>query len=194
MRERLRGAKDAVVARHHDSRFSSGVFDEVAISTSVNGSAWTAAKRVNTPTGHPAFTPTVNVTNSGRLGTAGTAGVSYYQLRATSPGSMPTDYFLKRFSLSAVTAGTIDTGVAAEDMTAASPTAGPFNMLAAPFARGYFTGDYEALASIGSSFLPFYVQSNCSDLSCRALTSVAAPANRTPTDNNSTDVYAGLGF
>jgi hypothetical protein len=84
--------------------------------------------------------------------------------------------------------------VAAEDVTAASPTAGPFNMLAAPFARGYFTGDYEALASIGSSFLPFYVQSNCADLSCRALTSVVAPANRTPTNNNSTDVYAGLGF
>jgi hypothetical protein len=180
-----------------DSQFSGGAFDEVAISTSADGSAWTAPKRVNTPTSHPAFTPAVNVTNSGVKGTAGTVGVSYYQLRATSSGSMPTDYLLKRFSPAAVTAGSagsIDTGVTAEDVTAASPTAGPFNMLAAPFARGYFTGDYEGLASIGSSFLPFYGQSNCSDLSCSALTSVLAPANRTPTNNNSTDVYSGLGF
>jgi hypothetical protein len=180
-----------------DSRFGGGSIDEVAISTSANGSTWTAPKRVNTPTGHPAFTPVVQVTDSGVRGTAGTVGVSYYQLEATSPGSIPTDYFLKRFSPTAVStggAGSIDSGVTAADVTALSPTAGPFNMLAAPFARGYFTGDYEALASIGSSFLPFYVQSNCRDLSCRALTSVVAPANRTPTNNNSTDVYIGLGF
>jgi hypothetical protein len=180
-----------------DSRFSGGSMDEVAISTSGDGGAtWTAPKRVNTPTGHPAFTPAVHVTNSGVRGTAGTVGVSYYQLRATSPGSAPTDYLLKKFSTAAVSgggAGSIE-GLTAADVTAASPTAGPFNMIAAPFARGYFTGDYEALTSIGSSFMPFYVQSNCSSLSCRALTSVFAPANRTPTNNNSTDVYIGLGF
>lgn len=180
-----------------DSRFSGGAFDEVAVSTSADGAGWTAPKRVNTPTGHPAFTPSINVTNSGVQGTAGTVGVSYYQLEATSSGSIPTDYFLKRFSLAAVTGGgpgSIDAGVTAEDVTAASPTAGPFNMLSAPFARGYFTGDYEGLTSIGSSFLPLYVQSNCLNLSCSALTSVFAPANRTPTNNNSTDAYAGLGF
>jgi hypothetical protein len=123
--------------------------------------------------------------------------VSYYQLEATSSGSIPTDFFLKRFSLAAVTgggSGSIDAGVTAEDVTAASPTAGPFKMLSAPFRRGYFTGDYEGLTSIGSSFLPLYVQSNCLNLSCSALTSVFAPANRTPTNNNSTDAYAGLGF
>jgi hypothetical protein len=140
-----------------DSRFSGGTFDEVAVSTSADGAAWTAPKRVNTPTGHPAFTPSVNVTNSGVQGTAGTVGVSYYQLEATSSGSIPTDYFLKRFSLAAVTGGdpgSIDARVTAEDITAASPTAGPFNMLSAPFGRGYFTGDYEGLTSIGSSHRP----------------------------------------
>jgi hypothetical protein len=181
-----------------DSRFSGGAFDEVVISTSADGGAtWTPPKRVNTPTGHPAFTPSVAVTNSGARGVAGTVGVSYYQLEVTSLGSMPTDYFLKRFSSAAVSssnAASIDGGVTAEDVTAASPTSGPFNMLAAPFARGYFTGDYESLISIGGSFLPFYVQTNCQDLSCRALTSVVPPANRTATNNNSTDVYAGLGF
>ena len=181
-----------------DSRFSGGAIDEAVISTSTEGgTTWTAPKRLNTPTGHPAFTPAVNVTDSGARGIAGTVGVSYYQLEANSPGSMPTDYFLKRFSSAAVSsndAHSIDTGVPPEDITAASPTAGPFNMLAAPFARGYFTGDYESLISIGNSFLPFYVQTNCKDLACRALTAVAPPVNRTPTNNNSTDAYAGLGF
>lgn len=41
-----------------DSRFSGGSFDEVVISTSRDGGAtWTAPKRVNTPTGNPAFLP-----------------------------------------------------------------------------------------------------------------------------------------
>jgi len=181
-----------------DSRFSGGAFDEVAISSSANGGVtWTAPKRVNTPSGNPAFTPSAHITDSGARGVSGTVGVSYYQLEATSRGSMPTDYFLKRFSPAAISStnpDSIDTAVKPEDITAASPTAGPFNMLDAPFARGYFTGDYEALTSIGSSFLPFYVQTNCSTLTCSALTSVLPPANRTPTNSNSTDVYAGLGF
>ena len=74
---------------------------------------------------------------------------------------------------------------------AAKAIVGPFNMMAAPFARGYFVGDYESLATAGSSFLPFFVQANCADLSCAAL---ASPTNRTPTNKNSTDVFASVGF
>ena len=37
-------------------------------------------------------------------------------------------------------------------------------------------GDYEAMGTIGSSFLPFFVQTNCTDSSCT---------------NNPTDVYTG---
>lgn len=137
------------------------------------------------------------MTNSRARGVAGTVGVSYYQLEATASGSIPTDYFLKRFPSAAVSSSnpdSIDTSVVAEDVTAGSPTKGPFNMLAAPFAPGNFTGDYEALTSIGNSCLPFYVQTTCADLSCRALTSVIPPANHTPTNKNSTDAFAGLGF
>ncbi len=43
-----------------------------------------------------------------------------------------------------------------------------FDMRGVPFAGGYFVGDYEGLASAGSSFLPFFVQVN-----------TANPANRT---------------
>ena len=33
-------------------------------------------------------------------------------------------------------------------------------MLIAPFAGGFFVGDYEALTTIGTTFEPFFVQTN----------------------------------
>ena len=167
-----------------DSRFSG--HDEIAISGSEDGGkTWTMPKRVNSP-GQPAFTGSVGVSSNG------TVGVTYYQLGATSPGAMPTNYLIKQFSRTAVTspsANSIDSFV--------TPTlvAGPFNMLDAPFALGYFTGDYEGLPTVGGSFAPVFVQGACgTSLACRALTSVTPPADRTPTGNDSTDVYVGKGF
>ena len=178
-----------------DARFSG--HDEIAISKSPDGGAsWSAPKRVDTPIGGQAFTANVAVLDSGTPGTPGTVGVSYYQLAPTSAGQAPTNYLIKRFAGSAVSssdADSIDTGVSA------TTVAGPFNMLDAPFARGYFTGDYEGLASNGSgsgaSFTPVFVQGACgTSLSCSALTSVTVPADRTPTGNDSTDVFVGTGF
>jgi hypothetical protein len=75
---------------------------------------------------------------------------------------------------------------------------GPFNELAAPYAGGYFLGDYQGLvATSGSTVVPFYARTNCADgdsttqPSCRAATSVLPHTNPTPTGLNSTDVYAG---
>jgi hypothetical protein len=102
---------------------------------------------------------------------------------------MPTSYFIKTFSRSALLSRSIDTGVV--------PTlvAGPFNMLDAPFALGYFTGDYQGLATAGGRFVPVFVQGACgTSLACRALASVTPPADQTPTGNDSTDVYVGTGF
>ena len=102
---------------------------------------------------------------------------------------MPTRYLLKQFSSAALASGRIDVSVA--------PTliGGPFNMLDVPFALGYFTGDYQSLATTGSGFVPVFVQGACgSSLSCRALTSVTPPADQTPTGANSTDLYVGTGF
>jgi hypothetical protein len=169
-----------------DARFSGGSFDEVAISTSTNGGhTWSAPKRVNTPTNHPAFTPSVAVNS------AHTVGVTYYQWDTdTASGSEPTNYRIKEIAPAAI--GSPD-ATSLQTASAAS-VAGPFNMLDAPFAGGYFTGDYEGLATAGSSFLPFVVTTNCADLSCRALTSVTGQTNRSPTGNNSTDAYLGIGF
>jgi hypothetical protein len=168
-----------------DARFSG--HDEIVISTSGDGGAtWSAPKRVSTPTGQPAFTAVAAVSATG------TIGVTYYQFEPTSLGSMPTKYFIKEFSRTALTSAnpnSIDSGVAA------TVVAGPFNMLDAPFAVGYFTGDYQALATAAGRFMPVFVQGACGQsLSCRALTSVTPPADQTPTDNDSTDVFAGFGF
>lgn len=165
-----------------DARFSGGAHDEVAISTSSDGGAtWSAPKRVNMPNGQPAFTATVAVASDH------TVGVTYYQFEPTSLGSEPTNYFIKKVSPAAV-ASSSPTSV---QTATATLVAGPFNMLDAPFARGYFVGDYEALGTVGTSFHPFFVQTDCLDLSCRALTSVTPPTDRTPTDKNSTDVLTG---
>jgi hypothetical protein len=168
-----------------DARFSG--HDEIVISTFDRARAtWTAPKRVSTPTGQPAFTAAVAVSSSGKI------GVSYYQLSPTSLGSMPTNYVIKKFSratLLSSSPNSIATGVGASLM------GGPFNMLDTPFAVGYFTGDYEALASSGDNFVPVFVQGTCGNtLTCRALTSVTPPADGTPTGNNSTDVFIGMGF
>jgi hypothetical protein len=175
-----------------DARFSG--FDEIAISRSTDGGAkWSTPTRVNTPTGHQAFTPSVSVSDSGTTGTPGTVGVTYYQFGPTLLGVEPTTYFIKKFAGSAVDSMNVDNGVSATTI------AGPFNMLDAPFAAGYFTGDYEALETSGTgasaTFVPVFVQGACGmNLDCSALKSVTPPADRTPTGNNSTDVYVGMGF
>jgi hypothetical protein len=165
-----------------DARFSKGAHDDIAISTSSDGGkTWSTPTRVDTPNGQPAFTATVAVASDH------TVGVTYYQFEPTSLGSEPTDYFIKKVSptdVSSTNANSVET-------TLAMKVTGPFNMLDAPFARGYFVGDYEALGTVGSSFQPFFVQTNCLDLSCAALTSVTPPTDRTPTGNNSTDIFTG---
>jgi hypothetical protein len=167
-----------------DARFSG--HDEIVISTFNRATGtWTEPKRVSTPTGRPAFTAAVAVSSSGQI------GVSYYQLGATSLGSMPTNYVIKAFpraTLLATSPNSIDTSLGATLVSR-------FNMLDVPFAGGYFTGDYEGLATSGTSFVPVFVQGTCGNaLTCRALTSVTPPADRTPTGNNSTDVFIGFGF
>ena len=169
-----------------DARFSG--HDEIVISASNDGgSHWSSPKRVNSPTGNQAFTANVAVSDSGS-----TVAVSYYQFGTTSLGSEPTTYLIKKFPASAVTSTnphSIDTGATA------TPVGDTFNMLDAPYAGGYFVGDYEALLAVGSGFNPVFVQGTCgTTLSCSALTSVTPPADRTPTKKNSTDVFEGSGF
>ncbi len=167
-----------------DGRFNGFANDEVVISTSSNGgSTWSAPERVNTHTGHPAYDPSVYVNSSGVV------GVTYFQWSATMSGNEPTTVFIRHSTAagSSATGPTFDTATAVD---------GPFNNLAAPVSRGYFLGDYQGLVANSSGFIPFYVKTTCSDggpttePSCRAIQSVLSPTDRTPTGNNSTDVFA----
>ncbi len=135
-----------------DSRFNGGQFDEIALSTSTDGGAtWSAPIRVNTPTGRPAFTPSV------RVNASGVVGVTYYDFRSltTETTTLPTDYW---FTTSTDHGKSFDNEM---------HLAGPFDMLTAPFARGFFVGDYEGLATNGTKFTPFFVQANSGNTSNR---------------------------
>ncbi len=135
-----------------DSRFNGGQFDEIALSTSTDGGAtWSAPIRVNTPTGRPAFTPSV------RVNASGVVGVTYYDFRSltTETTTLPTDYW---FTTSTDHGKSFDNEM---------HLAGPFDMLTAPFARGFFVGDYEGLATNGTKFAPFFVQANSGNTSNR---------------------------
>jgi hypothetical protein len=93
--------------------------------------------------------------------------VTYYDLRNESSGNtttVPADLWLKTSSRGGSTFES-DTHVA-----------GSFNMLVAPFAGGYFIGDYQAIGVNGTTFQPFFAQTNCADNSCTA---------------NRTDIYTG---
>jgi hypothetical protein len=135
-----------------DSRFNGGNYDEVALSTSTNGGAtWSAPTRVNTPTGRPAFTPAVHVSSNG------TVGVTYYDFRnlTTETTTLPTDYWFTSSSNHGASFGN------------EAHLAGPFDMLTAPNAGGFFVGDYEALDTSGTTFKSFFVQANSGNTSNR---------------------------
>lgn len=172
-----------------DPRFNGGQQDESLITTSSDGGAsWSAPQRVNSPTGEPAFNPTVYVNPSGVV------AVTYYQFGTTVVGNEPTGVFIVHST---------NGGDSTTPPTFDAPTMidGPFNNLAAPFdsAGGYFLGDYEALTWGSLGWTPFYVKTNCADgnattqPSCAAITSVLNPPDVTPTGNDSTAVYAAPG-
>lgn len=133
-----------------DARFSNGAYDEVALSKSTDGGlTWSAPERVNKPTGLPAVTPMVAVTRDG------TVGVSYFDFRTlpsaifptSDPATLPTSYWLTTSPRG---------GNSFNKETAIITT--PFDLLSAPFAFGYFLGDYQGLATRGNNFIAFFGQ------------------------------------
>jgi hypothetical protein len=143
-----------------DARFSGGKYDEIALSTSTDGgNTWSTPIRVNNPTGLPAVTPMVAVNNDGVV------GVSYFDFRTlptSDPATLPTSYWL----------ATSPAGGAS--FTHEAPIIKtPFDLLSAPFALGYFVGDYQGLTAIGDSFLSVFAQATGTE------TSGSQPQNRT---------------
>jgi BNR repeat-like domain len=134
-----------------DARFTGGTVNQAVISTSIDGGkTWSTPKAVSPVTGRPAFTPSVAVNS------AGTVGVTYYDFRSltTETTTLPTDYWFRPVT-SSLSLGT------------EVHITGPFDMLTAPFAGGFFVGDYEGLTATSTTFHPFFVAANSGDTSNR---------------------------
>jgi hypothetical protein len=123
--------------------------DEILITTSADGGGtWTAPSVLHTlASGLPTFTPTVAVNG-------GVVAVTYYDTRHLTAGqtvNLPTDYWVKYST---------DGGATFGNEQRITPT--PFDSRTAPVARGFFLGDYEGLAPVGTgSFGAMFVRTNC---------------------------------
>jgi hypothetical protein len=106
------------------------------------------------PGNQQAFTPSVHVAADG------TVAVTYYDFRNNTPseGTLPTDYFLVHCH--PATTSCADSASWTDEVQITDTS---FDMRLAPFAGGFFTGDYEGLSNIGLAFTPFFSQSHGTD-------------------------------
>jgi hypothetical protein len=111
------------------------------------GQTWSEPEKVNqTPTDtftDQAFEPAVHVNSDGVV------AVSYYDFRNDVSGDrqLTTDHWI----------------VSSDDGGATwseSHLGGPFDLHQAPYARGYFVGDYQGLDSQGNAFRPLFTMAN----------------------------------
>jgi hypothetical protein len=144
-----------------DARFSGFENDSIAFSQSRDGGrTWSDPIKVNlTPNSIPAgdqqaFTASVDVAADG------TIAVTYYDFRNnTAAPDLKTDYFVVHCHPTTPTACADRANWGNEiQLTDTS-----FDMRQAPFANGFFTGDYEGLASAGNDFTPFFSQPHGTD-------------------------------
>ena len=128
-----------------DARFSGFGYDTIALTRSTDGgTSWSPLIRINPgseagarPDDRQAFTPSVHV------GDDGTVTVTFYDFRnnTAADGILATDQWAVHCH-----GGSEDCSQPAgwHDETRVTPAS--FDMRQAPFARGYFTGDYEGLS------------------------------------------------
>jgi hypothetical protein len=128
--------------------------DDIAFSMSTNGGrSWSPAIKVNqTPPEEPnydrqAFTPAVHVSDDG------TVTVTYYDFRnnTASPAALETDHFAVHCHADCANPAS---WVGNENRL----TPVSFDIRKAPYARGYFLGDYMGLASAENDFVSVFGQ------------------------------------
>lgn len=154
-----------------DTRYNTNGEDDVLFTTSVAGGltgSWTVPQRVNLPEDRAGFTPGIKVNDQSQL------GIDYYSLRHPDlgPDVWPVERYL-RISDGPALVSTPSGGaqpVATISFSTPTHVSGPFNMLAAPNAGGFFTGDYEGMTidRDGKSFHTFFASTNCDDPNCTA--------------------------
>ncbi len=134
-----------------DSRFSGGARNGIALATSSDGGrSWSLPVQVNGAPAAAAFTPAIAV-GGGKL------GVAYYDFRADDPADA------SRFLASSWLAISGDGGASWQE----TALAGPFDLQTAPFALGYFLGDYQGLGWDGTAFVSFFAAANSGNVSDR---------------------------
>jgi len=129
------------------------VDDTIVVSQSTDGGrTWSAPVKVNhTTAGKQAFTAAVHVSSNGDV------AVTYYDFRNDSLGDaqLSTDYWVVHCH-AATSDCTKESSWGNENRL--TPAGAPFDMRSAPYAGGYFVGDYEGLDNFGTTFTPFFVQ------------------------------------
>ena len=142
------GRTGRMYAVWQDSRFSGGSHDDIAFSRSTDGgNTWSDPVKVNqTPNDAAAFTAAVHVRDDG------TVAVTYYDFRNDQNGdaTLDTDHWMVHSH----------DGGRTWDPSEARLTPNSFDMRTAPFAEGYFVGDYEGLDNAGNAFTPLFVIAN----------------------------------
>ena len=122
----------------------------VRLSKSTDGGRrWSRPKRVSgAPNGTPAFIPAVDVAEGGAV------AVTYYDFRKDTAGKSTAlaDYWIRTSS---------DGGTRWAHSQRVTPRS--FDIKQAPFARGYFVGDYEGLAHSADMFKLVFVQTHRTD-------------------------------
>jgi hypothetical protein len=137
-----------------DTRFNDPDHNDILLARSTDGGVnWDAPVVVDqTPTGIDAFTATVDVDGAGRV------AVSYYDFRndETGDAELSTDFWV---------AHSHDGGVTFPDEDRLTPES--FDMRTAPYALGYFVGDYTGLSHFEDRFDSLWVGANDGDLDNR---------------------------
>lgn len=121
----------------------------IALSKSLDGGlTWSAPRRVNSVPTTQAFTPSIEVLPDGTL------GVTHYDFRFNTPdggATLPTDYWFLHSHDGGAT------------WAESRITPSSFDMRKAPFARGFFVGDYEGLTTHSGKFLALFAQTHGTD-------------------------------
>lgn len=148
--------------------------DQIMLATSTDGGAtWTGPTVIHKLTnGMPTYTPTVAV-NGNKV------AVTYYDNRnlGSQTNVLPTDYFV---SISTNGGPWVEQQIY-----------GDFDQLSAPYARGFFLGDYEGLQPSGTGFEAVFVATNCNGPDYTGPFCGTASSNLSLTPNtNPTDVHS----
>jgi hypothetical protein len=122
---------------------------EIVLVSSTNGGAgWSARHYIGGPRGWPAFTPAIGVSRQGSIGVVFYSANQLYAAN-TDSDPHPPPVLVDAWFTSSHEAG--------RRFKARVHLGGPFNYWAAPYANGYFLGEYQGLAASGQDFYPIFV-------------------------------------